>query len=235
MGGCISSPAPPGAEVSERDRALHRQAEKQLKEAKAKMQAQVKVGVLRPLSFSCGMPRLPLEVPTTRGRQAAECEHLDAAGLRTVRLPCAAAVEGADGEWRVPARGSASHALRRTRALLGGIGIGIAIAALMRRPPWRRLWTSDGRVSGVWIVCVRRCGRWAFLLVFLVRQSRGGMRAGAGKTCIVCPLRVPMRSTGNVSGPRGVRNTMHAPPRLVPDGGAASLATHAAQTSSPSA
>ncbi|KAJ7024128.1 hypothetical protein C8F04DRAFT_1401329 [Mycena alexandri] len=75
MGGCISSPAPPGAEVSERDRALHRQAEKQLKEAKAKMQAQVKV-------------------PTTRGRQAAECEHLDAAGLRTVRLPCAAAVEG---------------------------------------------------------------------------------------------------------------------------------------------
>ncbi|KAJ7020187.1 heterotrimeric G protein alpha subunit 4 [Mycena alexandri] len=46
MGGCISSPAPPGAEVSERDRALHRQAEKQLKEAKAKMQAQVKVLLL---------------------------------------------------------------------------------------------------------------------------------------------------------------------------------------------
>ncbi|KAJ7922525.1 G-protein alpha subunit-domain-containing protein [Mycena leptocephala] len=43
MGGCVSSPAPPGGEVSERDRALHSQAEKALKEAKAKMAVQVKV------------------------------------------------------------------------------------------------------------------------------------------------------------------------------------------------
>lgn len=43
MGGCVSSPASPGGEVSERDRALHRQAEKALKEAKAKMAVQVKV------------------------------------------------------------------------------------------------------------------------------------------------------------------------------------------------
>jgi hypothetical protein len=43
MGGCISSPAPPGAEVSDRDRQLHRQAEKALKDAKAKMAVQVKV------------------------------------------------------------------------------------------------------------------------------------------------------------------------------------------------
>ncbi|KAJ7652667.1 heterotrimeric G protein alpha subunit 4 [Mycena polygramma] len=46
MGGCISSPAPPGSEVSDRDRALHRQAEKALKEAKAKMNVQVKVLLL---------------------------------------------------------------------------------------------------------------------------------------------------------------------------------------------
>ncbi|KAJ7922521.1 heterotrimeric G-protein alpha subunit, GPA2-like protein [Mycena leptocephala] len=46
MGGCVSSPAPPGGEVSERDRALHRQAEKALKEAKAKMAVQVKVLLL---------------------------------------------------------------------------------------------------------------------------------------------------------------------------------------------
>ncbi|KAJ7362800.1 heterotrimeric G-protein alpha subunit, GPA2-like protein [Mycena albidolilacea] len=46
MGGCISSPAPPGAEVSDRDRQLHRQAEKALKDAKAKMAAQVKVLLL---------------------------------------------------------------------------------------------------------------------------------------------------------------------------------------------
>ncbi|KAJ7652665.1 hypothetical protein DFH06DRAFT_1205405 [Mycena polygramma] len=46
MGGCISSPAPPGSEVSDRDRALHRQAEKALKEAKAKMNVQVKVPLL---------------------------------------------------------------------------------------------------------------------------------------------------------------------------------------------
>ncbi|KAJ7789440.1 heterotrimeric G-protein alpha subunit, GPA2-like protein [Mycena olivaceomarginata] len=46
MGGCISSPAPPGAEVSDRDRQLHRQAEKALKDAKAKMAVQVKVLLL---------------------------------------------------------------------------------------------------------------------------------------------------------------------------------------------
>ncbi|KAJ6568483.1 heterotrimeric G-protein alpha subunit, GPA2-like protein [Mycena capillaripes] len=46
MGGCLSSPASPGGEVSERDRALHRQAEKALKEAKAKMAVQVKVLLL---------------------------------------------------------------------------------------------------------------------------------------------------------------------------------------------
>ncbi|KAJ7602006.1 hypothetical protein DFH06DRAFT_1399775 [Mycena polygramma] len=46
MGGCIFSPAPPGSEVSDRDRALHRQAEKALKEAKAKMNVQVKVLLL---------------------------------------------------------------------------------------------------------------------------------------------------------------------------------------------
>ncbi|KAJ7736265.1 hypothetical protein B0H16DRAFT_1730851 [Mycena metata] len=52
MGGCISSPAPPGGEVSERDRALHRQAEKQLKEPKALMQIQVKVGAVLGLPAS---------------------------------------------------------------------------------------------------------------------------------------------------------------------------------------
>ncbi|KAG5651544.1 hypothetical protein H0H81_008279 [Sphagnurus paluster] len=44
MGSCISSPA--GLEVTELDRAMHREAEKQLKEAKAKMAAQVKVLLL---------------------------------------------------------------------------------------------------------------------------------------------------------------------------------------------
>ncbi|KAJ7826309.1 guanine nucleotide-binding protein alpha-3 subunit [Mycena olivaceomarginata] len=43
MGGCISSPAAPGAEVSNRDCQLHRQAKKAPKDAKAKMAAQVKV------------------------------------------------------------------------------------------------------------------------------------------------------------------------------------------------
>jgi hypothetical protein len=51
MGGCVSSPAPPGGEVSERDRALHRQAEKALKEAKAKMAVQVKVRLYSPCIF----------------------------------------------------------------------------------------------------------------------------------------------------------------------------------------
>ncbi|KAJ6605466.1 heterotrimeric G-protein alpha subunit, GPA2-like protein [Mycena vulgaris] len=45
MGACMSSAAG-GSEVSERDRVLHRQAEKALKEAKAKMAAQVKVLLL---------------------------------------------------------------------------------------------------------------------------------------------------------------------------------------------
>lgn len=44
MGACTSSPA--GAEVSDRDRTLHRQAEKALKEAKVKMASQVKVLLL---------------------------------------------------------------------------------------------------------------------------------------------------------------------------------------------
>ncbi|KAJ7128790.1 heterotrimeric G protein alpha subunit 4 [Mycena crocata] len=44
MGACMSSPG--GVEVSERDRAMHRQAEKALKEAKAKLQVQVKVLLL---------------------------------------------------------------------------------------------------------------------------------------------------------------------------------------------
>ncbi|KAL1667944.1 heterotrimeric G protein alpha subunit 4 [Schizophyllum commune] len=44
MGVCISSSG--GVEVSERDKALHREAEKQLKEAKVKMQHQVKVLLL---------------------------------------------------------------------------------------------------------------------------------------------------------------------------------------------
>jgi len=44
MGACTSSPA--GAEVSDRDRTLHRQAEKALKEAKTKMASQVKVLLL---------------------------------------------------------------------------------------------------------------------------------------------------------------------------------------------
>ncbi|KAJ7205686.1 heterotrimeric G protein alpha subunit 4 [Mycena haematopus] len=43
MGGCVSSPA---ADVTDHDRQLHRQAEKQLKEAKAKMANQVKVLLL---------------------------------------------------------------------------------------------------------------------------------------------------------------------------------------------
>jgi hypothetical protein len=43
MGGCISSPAVPGVEVSNRDRRLHRQVKKTPKDAKAKMAAQVKV------------------------------------------------------------------------------------------------------------------------------------------------------------------------------------------------
>ncbi|KDR70104.1 hypothetical protein GALMADRAFT_906384 [Galerina marginata CBS 339.88] len=45
MGTCMSAPTG-GAEVSERDRVLHREAEKQLKEAKAKMASQVKVLLL---------------------------------------------------------------------------------------------------------------------------------------------------------------------------------------------
>ncbi|KAJ7473929.1 hypothetical protein FB451DRAFT_1247414 [Mycena latifolia] len=44
MGACMSSAG--GAEVSERDRVLHRQAEKSLKEAKAKLALQVKVLLL---------------------------------------------------------------------------------------------------------------------------------------------------------------------------------------------
>ncbi|KAF8214322.1 heterotrimeric G protein alpha subunit 4 [Mycena galopus ATCC 62051] len=43
MGGCVSSP---GTEVSSRDRQLHRQAEKSLKDAKVKMATQVKVLIL---------------------------------------------------------------------------------------------------------------------------------------------------------------------------------------------
>ncbi|CAK5279648.1 unnamed protein product [Mycena citricolor] len=42
MGGCLSSPVPGGIEVTDRERALHRAAEKQMKEAKARMEAQVK-------------------------------------------------------------------------------------------------------------------------------------------------------------------------------------------------
>ncbi|KAJ7088456.1 heterotrimeric G protein alpha subunit 4 [Mycena belliarum] len=44
MGGCMSTPG--GVEVSERDRAMHKQAEKQLREARSKMQQQVKVLLL---------------------------------------------------------------------------------------------------------------------------------------------------------------------------------------------
>ncbi|KAF8168516.1 heterotrimeric G-protein alpha subunit, GPA2-like protein [Crassisporium funariophilum] len=44
MGSCVSAPS--GVEVTEQDRTMHREAEKQLKEAKAKMQAQVKVLLL---------------------------------------------------------------------------------------------------------------------------------------------------------------------------------------------
>ncbi|KAJ7115364.1 heterotrimeric G-protein alpha subunit, GPA2-like protein [Mycena epipterygia] len=44
MGACMSAPG--GAEVSERDRVMHRQAEKALKEAKAKLAVQVKVLLL---------------------------------------------------------------------------------------------------------------------------------------------------------------------------------------------
>ncbi|KAH9487347.1 Guanine nucleotide-binding protein alpha-2 subunit [Psilocybe cubensis] len=44
MGACMSAPA--GVEISEQDRILHREAEKQLKEAKAKLSAQVKVLLL---------------------------------------------------------------------------------------------------------------------------------------------------------------------------------------------
>ncbi|KAK7065112.1 heterotrimeric G-protein alpha subunit 4 [Favolaschia claudopus] len=46
MGGCVSSPVAPGAEVTDRDRQMHRQAEKALKEAKQKMAVQVKVLLL---------------------------------------------------------------------------------------------------------------------------------------------------------------------------------------------
>ncbi|KAF8132667.1 guanine nucleotide-binding protein alpha-2 subunit [Mycena galopus ATCC 62051] len=46
MGGCMSSPAAPGVEVSDQDRQLHRQAEKALKEAKVKMESQTKVLLL---------------------------------------------------------------------------------------------------------------------------------------------------------------------------------------------
>ncbi|KAF8214282.1 heterotrimeric G protein alpha subunit 4 [Mycena galopus ATCC 62051] len=46
MGGCVSFPSAPGTEVSDRDRQLHRQAEKSLKEAKVKMVTQVKVLLL---------------------------------------------------------------------------------------------------------------------------------------------------------------------------------------------
>ncbi|CAK5264083.1 unnamed protein product [Mycena citricolor] len=46
MGGCLSSPVPGGIEVTDRERALHRAAEKQMKEAKARMEAQVKVLLL---------------------------------------------------------------------------------------------------------------------------------------------------------------------------------------------
>ncbi|PPQ84829.1 hypothetical protein CVT25_015123 [Psilocybe cyanescens] len=44
MGACMSAPA--GVEISEQDRILHREAEKQLKEAKAKLASQVKVLLL---------------------------------------------------------------------------------------------------------------------------------------------------------------------------------------------
>ncbi|PPQ65606.1 hypothetical protein CVT24_011815 [Panaeolus cyanescens] len=44
MGACVSAPA--GVDVTEHDKQLHRQAEKELKEAKAKMAAQVKVLLL---------------------------------------------------------------------------------------------------------------------------------------------------------------------------------------------
>ncbi|KAJ7265235.1 guanine nucleotide binding protein, alpha subunit [Mycena rebaudengoi] len=46
MGGCLSAPVPPGNEVSERDRTMHRQAEEALKEAKAKMFGKAKVLLL---------------------------------------------------------------------------------------------------------------------------------------------------------------------------------------------
>ncbi|KAJ6451199.1 heterotrimeric G protein alpha subunit 4 [Mycena sanguinolenta] len=46
MGGCVSSPSAPGGEVSELDKQRHRQAEKDLKELKAKMAVQVKVLLL---------------------------------------------------------------------------------------------------------------------------------------------------------------------------------------------
>ncbi|KAF8167062.1 heterotrimeric G protein alpha subunit 4 [Mycena galopus ATCC 62051] len=46
MGGCISSSSALGGDLTDRDRQLHRQAEKELKEAKAKMASQVKVLLL---------------------------------------------------------------------------------------------------------------------------------------------------------------------------------------------
>ncbi|KAF8206795.1 guanine nucleotide binding protein, alpha subunit [Mycena galopus ATCC 62051] len=46
MGGCMSSPEVPGAAVTDRDRQMHREAEKALKVAKAKMAAEVKVLLL---------------------------------------------------------------------------------------------------------------------------------------------------------------------------------------------
>ncbi|KAF8214278.1 guanine nucleotide-binding protein alpha-2 subunit [Mycena galopus ATCC 62051] len=46
MGGCISSPSAPGSDVCDRDRQLHRQAEKSLNDAKTKMATQVKVLLL---------------------------------------------------------------------------------------------------------------------------------------------------------------------------------------------
>ncbi|KAH8827686.1 heterotrimeric G protein alpha subunit 4 [Flagelloscypha sp. PMI_526] len=46
MGGCVSSPAAPGVVVTDADREKHRQAEKALKEAKARLASQVKVLLL---------------------------------------------------------------------------------------------------------------------------------------------------------------------------------------------